>query len=77
MALVLAGAIVLSRLESKAMEGLGTPLARSGACLARGLDNNASHRVSLTYATWVANGQRAHSRSGLAVESDNLSNQGT
>ena len=54
MALVLVGAAVLSWPGKLQWEGMWPALAILGACIAWGLDNNLTRRVSLTDATWIA-----------------------
>ena len=54
MALVLAGAAVLSWPSEMRWEGAWPALTVLGACLAWGIDNNLTRRVSLTDATWIA-----------------------
>ncbi len=54
MASVLAGATVLSWPNEMRWEGAWPALTVLGACLAWGIDNNLTRRVSLTDATWIA-----------------------
>jgi len=54
MAAIVAGALVLSRNEDAGFAGLAPTLAVLGACLAWGVDNNLTRKLSLTDATWIA-----------------------
>jgi drug/metabolite transporter (DMT)-like permease len=54
MAAVLAGAITLSWSEDIRLAGWWPALTILGACLAWGIDNNLTRKVSLTDATWIA-----------------------
>ena len=54
MALIVAGALVLSWPGEARVEGMWPSLAVLGACLAWGIDNNLTRKVSLTDATWLA-----------------------
>lgn len=51
---IIAGAIVLSWQGEARLTGLWPSLAVLGACLAWGLDNNLTRKVSLSDATWIA-----------------------
>lgn len=51
---IVAGAIVLSWSAEASLSGMWPTLAILGACLAWGLDNNLTRKVSLTDATWIA-----------------------
>lgn len=51
---IVTGAVVLSVPTGAQLAGLWPALAILGACLAWGVDNNLTRRVSLTDATWVA-----------------------
>ena len=51
---IVAGAIVLSVPSGTRISGLWSSLAILGACLAWGIDNNLTRKVSLTDATWIA-----------------------
>lgn len=53
-ALIAAGAVVLSRPGQATFAGALPVLAVLGACLAWGMDNNLTGRLSLTDATWLA-----------------------
>ncbi|MBI3774809.1 MAG: DMT family transporter [Gammaproteobacteria bacterium] len=66
MAAIVAGAVVLSWPGEAQFAGLWPSLAVLGACLAWGLDNNLTRKVSLTDATWIA------AIKGLAAGSVNL-----
>lgn len=66
MALIAAGAVVLSWPESVSWAGLWPALAILGACFAWGLDNNLTRKVALNDATWIA------SVKGLVAGSVNL-----
>ncbi|MDH4224984.1 MAG: DMT family transporter [Deltaproteobacteria bacterium] len=54
MAAIVAGAVVLSWPEEARFSGVGPALMVLGACLAWGVDNNLTRRVSLADATWIA-----------------------
>ena len=54
MAAIAAGAIVLSWPGEARFAGMWPALAVLGACLAWGIDNNLTRRISLTDATWIA-----------------------
>ena len=54
MAAIATGAVVLSWPENPSFAGLWPALAVLGACLAWGIDNNLTRKVSLTDATWIA-----------------------
>lgn len=54
MAAIALGAVVLSWPEEPGFTGLWPELAILGACLAWGIDNNLTRKVSLADATWVA-----------------------
>lgn len=54
MALIAAGAVVLSWPQTLSFAGLWPALAVLGACLAWGLDNNLTRKVSLHDASWIA-----------------------
>lgn len=54
MAAIAAGAIVLSWPGEARFAGMWPSLAVLGACLAWGIDNNLTRRISLTDATWIA-----------------------
>ncbi|HXH64748.1 MAG TPA: EamA family transporter [Mariprofundaceae bacterium] len=54
MAAIVAGAVVLGWPHEAHFAGLWPDLAVLGACLAWGIDNNLTRRVSLADATWVA-----------------------
>jgi drug/metabolite transporter (DMT)-like permease len=54
MAAIVAGVIVLSWPGQARLAGLLPPLAVLAACLAWGLDNNLTRKVSLSDATWIA-----------------------
>ena len=54
MAAIVAGALVLSWPSNAQFSGLWPSLSVLGACLAWGVDNNLTRKVSLTDATWVA-----------------------
>lgn len=66
MAAIVAGAAILSRPGEMRFAGLWPALAILGACLAWGIDNNLTRKVSLTDATWIA------SIKGLAAGTVNL-----
>ena len=66
MALILTGATILSWPGEARFAGAWPALAILGACLAWGIDNNLTRKVSLTDATWIA------SRKGLVAGSVNL-----
>ncbi|MDD5611722.1 MAG: DMT family transporter, partial [Gallionella sp.] len=51
---IVAGAVVLSWSGDAHIAGLWPMLAILGACLAWGIDNNLTRKVSLTDATWIA-----------------------
>lgn len=51
---IVAGAVVLSWSGEAHLAGLWPMLAILGACLAWGIDNNLTRKVSLTDATWIA-----------------------
>jgi drug/metabolite transporter (DMT)-like permease len=54
MAAIIAGAAILSRPGEASLAGSLPMLAICGACLAWGIDNNLTRKVSLADATWVA-----------------------
>lgn len=54
MVAIVAGALVLSWPGEARFAGLWPALAVIGACLAWGIDNNLTRKVSLTDATWIA-----------------------
>lgn len=54
MAVIVAGAVVLSWPGESRFAGLWPTLAILGACFAWGVDNNLTRKVSLTDATWIA-----------------------
>ncbi|MDP3293483.1 MAG: DMT family transporter [Nevskia sp.] len=54
MASILAGALILSWPQQVSFAGAMPALAILGACLAWGIDNNLTRKVSLTDATWIA-----------------------
>jgi drug/metabolite transporter (DMT)-like permease len=54
MAAIVAGALVLSWSGEADFSGLTPTLAVLGACLAWGIDNNLTRKLSLTDATWIA-----------------------
>jgi drug/metabolite transporter (DMT)-like permease len=54
MAAIAAGALLLSWSGDARFSGLWPNLAVLGACLAWGIDNNLTRKVSLTDATWIA-----------------------
>jgi drug/metabolite transporter (DMT)-like permease len=64
--LIVVGAAVLSWKHEVRVAGLWPALAILGACLAWGIDNNLTRKVSLTDATWIA------SIKGLAAGTVNL-----
>ena len=66
MAAIVAGAAVLSWPDDARFAGVWPALAVLGACLAWGIDNNLTRKVSLTDATWIA------SMKGLVAGSVNL-----
>ena len=66
MAVILAGAAILSWPEEVRLAALWPALSILGACLAWGVDNNLMRKVSLTDATWIA------SIKGLAAGAVNL-----
>lgn len=66
MAVILAGATVLSWTGEAHFAGLWPTLFILGACFAWGIDNNLTRKVSLTDATWIA------SMKGLVAGSVNL-----
>lgn len=66
MALIAAGAVVLSWPQDLSFAGLWPALAVLGACLAWGVDNNLTRKVSLNDAAWIA------SVKGLVAGSVNL-----
>lgn len=66
MAAILAGALILSWPGEARFAGLWPALAILGACLAWGMDNNLTRKVSLTDANWIA------SIKGLAAGTINL-----
>ncbi len=66
MAAILAGALILSWPGEARFAGPWPALAILGACLAWGIDNNLTRKVSLTDATWIA------SIKGLAAGTINL-----
>ena len=66
MALIAAGAVVLSWPAEVSFAGMWPALAVLGACLAWGVDNNLTRKVSLNDATWIA------SVKGLVAGSVNL-----
>ena len=66
MVCIMAGAVILSWPGEVRFAGLWPALAILGACLAWGIDNNLTRRVSLTDATWLA------SIKGLAAGAVNL-----
>lgn len=66
MASIVAGAVILSWPGEVRFAGLWPALAILGACLAWGIDNNLTRKVSLTDATWIA------SIKGLAAGAVNL-----
>lgn len=51
---IVAGAVVLSWSAEASLSGLWPTLAILGACLAWGIDNNLTRKVSLTDASWIA-----------------------
>jgi drug/metabolite transporter (DMT)-like permease len=54
MAAIVAGAVVLSWPQESRFSGAWPALAVIGACLAWGIDNNLTRKVSLADATWIA-----------------------
>jgi drug/metabolite transporter (DMT)-like permease len=66
MAVILVGAVILSWPGQVEFAGVWPALAVLGACLAWGIDNNLTRKVSLSDATWIA------SVKGLAAGSVNL-----
>ena len=54
MAVILTGAAILSWPEEVRFASLWPALSILGACLAWGVDNNLTRKVSLTDATWIA-----------------------
>jgi len=54
MAAIMVGAVILSWPGEAHFTGLWPSLAVLGACLAWGIDNNLTRKVSLTDATWIA-----------------------
>ena len=54
MAAIVAGALVLSWSGDAGFAGVVPTLAVMGACLAWGIDNNLTRKLSLTDATWIA-----------------------
>lgn len=66
MAAIVAGAVMLSWQGEVRFAGVWPALAILGACLAWGIDNNLTRKVSLTDATWIA------SIKGLAAGAVNL-----
>lgn len=54
MAAIVAGAVILSATGGTRLSGVWPSLAILGACLAWGIDNNLTRKVSLTDATWIA-----------------------
>ena len=66
MALIVAGAVVLSSPGEARFSGPWPALAVLGACIAWGIDNNLTRKVSLADASWIA------SVKGLAAGSVNL-----
>ena len=66
MVLIAAGAVVLSWPTEVSFAGMWPALAVLGACLAWGVDNNLTRKVSLNDATWIA------SVKGLVAGSVNL-----
>ncbi|MFA6972428.1 MAG: DMT family transporter [Gallionella sp.] len=66
MAAILAGAVTLSWSGEAQFSGVGPILAVLGACLAWGVDNNLTRKISLLDATWIA------SVKGLASGTVNL-----
>lgn len=54
MAAIVAGAAILSWPQNAELSGMWPSLAILGACLAWGIDNNLTRKVSLTDATWIA-----------------------
>jgi drug/metabolite transporter (DMT)-like permease len=66
MAAILAGAVILAWPGEVRFAGVWPALAILGACLAWGIDNNLTRKVSLTDATWIA------SIKGLAAGTVNL-----
>ncbi len=66
MAAIVAGAFILSWSKDTSMAGLWPMLSVLAACLAWGIDNNLTRKISLNDATWIA------SVKGLASGSVNL-----
>ncbi len=66
MASIAAGAVILSWPQDLSFSGLWPALSILGACLAWGIDNNLTRKVSLNDATWIA------SVKGLVAGSVNL-----
>lgn len=66
MAVILVGAVILSWPGQVEFAGVWPALAVLGACVAWGIDNNLTRKVSLSDATWIA------SVKGLAAGSVNL-----
>lgn len=66
MAAIVAGAFILSWSKETSMAGLWPMLSVLAACLAWGIDNNLTRKISLNDATWIA------SVKGLASGSVNL-----
>lgn len=54
MAAILAGAVILSSQGVAQFSGMGPVLVILGACLAWGIDNNLTRKISLFDATWIA-----------------------
>ncbi|WP_413739162.1 EamA family transporter [Sodalis sp. RH21] len=54
MAAIAAGAVILSLPARPHLSGMWPTLAVLGACLAWGIDNNLTRKISLTDATWLA-----------------------
>ncbi len=63
---IVGGALLLAWPQEASFAGIGPTLAVLGACLAWGLDNNLTRRVSLSDASWIA------SVKGLVAGSVNL-----
>lgn len=66
MAAILGGALVLSWRGGVELAGLWPTLAVLGACLSWAIDNNLTHKISLSDATWIA------ATKGLVAGSVNL-----